>query len=1204
MSFTQYILQSCDGDLRYKVNFTGATNLNVGETWFIECGGIQSGCYQVEENTDERLEEYNSDECTFIEFDDCDGCEVDTNMALTNCNIYRGCPDDDRPFFTNDINWPTGAQYSGLQTILFEDPTTKNVKCFNKISTTITNPTSVIALTGFTNCTDCVEVCPKQDIVFLLDQSSSISASEFVFMKNGVNNIADLLEAEMDLGLVNMAAYKWSSCGVVQLISNLTSNHSTFTSSITSASPSGGGTYVNTALDDAYDQLFGAYSESSAEKTIIIITDGAISDYYGGCGSNSAINTATLIKTGLYSPAIDTPVKIIAVNIVSGVQQQLQYMASGSDNYYFANTFFTWQNSISDSVAGTGCEENVDYGGASNQTVWLTDGCCTEVPGIYVLLDSNYTPAANSGFQFMDTCYKFSTPVSDVFSSLVSYAVLTGDVVNNICTSTSTPDCRCSDVEAAYFENCCDSSQTITASYDTGVTGSPSIGDGFVLSGICWYYTGTPYLSEADHFIASFTSSICNTTDGTCPTCPSLTPTPTNTVTQTPSQTPTTSVTQTPSTTPTTSVTQTPTPTPTTSTPLFTTQKFSACTKFTNTDIVPCVYGTTAYTYNSVTYNVPLYIGNVCDLSPLMNSNYEITRDDIWVAALFHASYNGGCNAPFLTTINPSGYPPANCLTNVYFVSFFQWIDDTTVEFDLSTESSCQLPQILYSTGLTVSCTGTTESTGCTFHTELVNGDEHCLIYLGEVQTNEPIYVSSVNTEYSDCNSCQGLCNPQDIVVLMDQSGSVGSINWQDMQDGVIAIADDLETRMNLGEVRMSAIRWSNCSSTTQIVGLTSDHTIFTNAVDTAPFNGGGTYASRALSDAYDLLDVDNLTAEKSIILITDGGISDFTNQSCGIPSTSQLANQMKAGTYDSGVPIKIYTVNITNGNNLQLNSLSSGPQFQFSATDFDDFVDNVSGQIADNSCEENPFTGSSYNWYESTPCCTTFGLPDIVVALETGTTPTLTTDGFIYNGNCYTFNTLTGDTFSGSSVYTVLPTDIVTNACADSICSCSNLEKIFLRNCCDITDKIQVLYSGGTPTEGQGLEYDDKCYTYKGDTDGIDVGITTDTLTDDICLSGFCDCTVSGCGLQDIVVLVDQSGSIISDFDDIKTGVVNIADSLEGNMDSGEVKIGIIKWSSCGNVDEVIDLTDNHTNFVNAANNMSPDGGGDICKLCFRTGI
>ena len=70
-------------------------------------------------------------------------------------------------------------------------------------------------------------------------------------MKNGVNNIADLLEAEMDLGLVNMAAYKWSSCGVVQLISNLTSNHSTFTSSITSASPSGGGTYVNTALDDA-----------------------------------------------------------------------------------------------------------------------------------------------------------------------------------------------------------------------------------------------------------------------------------------------------------------------------------------------------------------------------------------------------------------------------------------------------------------------------------------------------------------------------------------------------------------------------------------------------------------------------------------------------------------------------------------------------------------------------------------------------------------------------------------------------------------------------------------------------------------------------------------------------------------------------------------------------------------------------------------
>jgi hypothetical protein len=55
MSFTQYILQSCDGNLKYRVNFTGTTTLNVGETWSVECGGIQSGCYQVEENTDERI---------------------------------------------------------------------------------------------------------------------------------------------------------------------------------------------------------------------------------------------------------------------------------------------------------------------------------------------------------------------------------------------------------------------------------------------------------------------------------------------------------------------------------------------------------------------------------------------------------------------------------------------------------------------------------------------------------------------------------------------------------------------------------------------------------------------------------------------------------------------------------------------------------------------------------------------------------------------------------------------------------------------------------------------------------------------------------------------------------------------------------------------------------------------------------------------
>ena len=92
MSFTQYILQSCDGNLKYRVNFTGTTNLNVGETWSVECGGIRSGCYQVLDNTNEVLEEFNSDDCTFVEFNDCDGCESLTYVLLVVEDCYEWLP--------------------------------------------------------------------------------------------------------------------------------------------------------------------------------------------------------------------------------------------------------------------------------------------------------------------------------------------------------------------------------------------------------------------------------------------------------------------------------------------------------------------------------------------------------------------------------------------------------------------------------------------------------------------------------------------------------------------------------------------------------------------------------------------------------------------------------------------------------------------------------------------------------------------------------------------------------------------------------------------------------------------------------------------------------------------------------------------------------------------------------------------------------
>jgi len=113
MSFTKYILQSCDGSLRFRVNFSGATSLSIGETWYLECENVTNGCYEIQDDTDEDLQEYNVDDCMFIEYDDCEECDLDDTTALVLCNNYRGCSDDDRSFPLSQISYPAGYPDSG-----------------------------------------------------------------------------------------------------------------------------------------------------------------------------------------------------------------------------------------------------------------------------------------------------------------------------------------------------------------------------------------------------------------------------------------------------------------------------------------------------------------------------------------------------------------------------------------------------------------------------------------------------------------------------------------------------------------------------------------------------------------------------------------------------------------------------------------------------------------------------------------------------------------------------------------------------------------------------------------------------------------------------------------------------------------------------------------------------------------------------------
>ena len=365
------------------------------------------------------------------------------------------------------------------------------------------------------------------------------------------------------------------------------------------------------------------------------------------------------------------------------------------------------------------------------------------------------------------------------------------------------------------------------------------------------------------------------------------------------------------------------------------------------------------------------------------------------------------------------------------------WLLNST-DYTLSANTECILPDVIYGTGLTLNCyqdCNGDEVSACTYSLALV--DDYTVIcgtYMGNATSSGPFYVQGVSDSFGDCQTClRDNCPEQDFVVLIDQSSSISSSEYSLIKQGVVTMATNWQAKMGNNELRMGAIRWSSCGSVTQISDLTFDYCNFVDDVNNAGKAGGGTFVSEALVDAYNMLTSSESGFDKNIILITDGGISDFngtTLPNCLGTAATTLANQMKSGTYGSGVPIKIYTVNIQSGINAQLESLSSGPCFHFFASSFGDFANNVASQIASDPCQENPLTGTSYNYYMASPCCTDLNLDDIVIALETGVTPSYSVDTFMWNGPCYTIESITANTFSGSSVYTVDPSEFTT--CSD----------------------------------------------------------------------------------------------------------------------------------------------------------------------------
>jgi uncharacterized protein YegL len=283
-------------------------------------------------------------------------------------------------------------------------------------------------------------------------------------------------------------------------------------------------------------------------------------------------------------------------------------------------------------------------------------------------------------------------------------------------------------------------------------------------------------------------------------------------------------------------------------------------------------------------------------------------------------------------------------------------------------------------------------------------------------------------------------CGQKDVMFLIDESGSVNENEWQEVINGCLNVIEDLKPLMDLGLAQVGVIRWSFCNEVDVLSNLTSDYTDLYNTLTTATkLYNGGTQPSNAIKKAYELLDASTATtSDKNIILITDGGLNDFSQDNCGLGySTTELCNSIKAGLYDTNTVMKIITVGIT-GTAIegQLTALSSGNEFYLSSTGqtqieaFENFNNYTSQSIPQLICEDTPQPGSVNIW-RGVKCCTD---EEIIIYAAVPDTFTVIPGyhGFVYVDECYYLHSKC----TGPVHYMVYSDYVVDNICHYSACT------------------------------------------------------------------------------------------------------------------------------------------------------------------------
>lgn len=252
---------------------------------------------------------------------------------------------------------------SYINNVISFDPVFNSGNVFYTITLTDANGCTDVKTFGL-NCTSGL-VCTNQfDIMFVIDESGSISDNNFSIMKNGIKLILDKLKPHLDSGLLKIG---WSKFGRDSTtfcaigVQGLTSDYNTLVNGILATAQGKGGTPMAAGLREGYN-LMNLSGSRDVPRKVILITDGS-----PNIDENCLVVTpasaktitqtrANTIKTTIHGTGKQTEIVTVGIGINSTDSNWMRDNIASSSLDHFLVSNFTEFQAIADDLASKICE--------------------------------------------------------------------------------------------------------------------------------------------------------------------------------------------------------------------------------------------------------------------------------------------------------------------------------------------------------------------------------------------------------------------------------------------------------------------------------------------------------------------------------------------------------------------------------------------------------------------------------------------------------------------------------------------------------------------------------------------------------------------------------------------------------------------------------------------------------------------------------